>query len=212
MRISGLALLITMLLASCVSSKPFEEAQLVGKGNRAIEGTLSRAVFARTLNESGIARLVDDLDVGTLGVNYIYGAAENVDVSFGIDIPVGVHAKAKYVVNTEALRHLHGISFEARVPLYYLAGQTQNFVRLAAVPSYIYTYRYDDLFSMSANSFLNTSITNQGFIVMPGIAAGISLGNELKFNAGANYSRTVFTTTDGQFQFLTIESSVKYEF
>ncbi len=206
-------LLFIVTISSCVTSRAYEDALLVGKGNHAAEGTLSRAIFLGVNNRSEIANFIDNRDVGTLGLNYIYGASDRMDVSVGIDLPVGIHTKFKYNLDPNALRHNQALSFETRLPLSYLGLENnRGSILLSAVPTYLYTYRVDDLFSFSVNSFVNTTITTNGYFILPGVAAGIGVGNEVRFTAGINYSRSVFASDESRFQFITVESSIKYDF
>lgn len=200
-------------LNSCVTSKAYEDALLVGKGNHAVEGTLSRAPIQQNLIRADLSSFLNNRSVGTIGLNYIYGAYDGIDVSAGIDIPLGLHAKVKYQIPHKSLRHIHAVSFESRFPLANLAARESNGkVFLSTIPTYIYTYRHDELFNLSINSFLNTSVAESGFYVLPGIAAGIGVGNEVRFSAGVNYSRSIYASDGGQFQFLTVETSIKYDF
>ena len=167
----------------------------------------------RTLRTSDISRFLNQRDVGTIGINYIYGLTDNLDFSAGIDIPIGFKAKLKYQFETESLRNIHAVSLETQFPfLYTLNLNLENRLIASAVPSYIYTYRFDDLFNLSLNGFVTSSFTTTDFILLPGIAGGIGIGDEVRFTAGANYSRSVFSTDGSQFQFLTIESSIKVDF
>ncbi len=200
------------VMQSCVTAKAYEDAMLIGEGNQAVEATLSRAMFQRPIENAPFTSFINSRDVGTVGLNYIYGMTDRLDVSVGADLPVGIHVKGKYDLAPEALRHIHAVSLETRLPTFRLLNAADGSILLSVVPSYLYTYRYDDLFNVSVNAFVNTTRIPEGIFILPGIAAGIGVGDELRFSAGFNYSRTIFATMGGSYHFLTVESSIKYDF
>lgn len=204
---------ICIFLTSCFATKPYEDAMLVGKGNRAVELTLDRALFVDNDLTGNVSLFVNRQDIGYIGINYIYGLSENIDINAGWDFPTGMHARLKYGLKNKGIHSAQAFSVELRSPLRLVGGGfNDGTIYFSMIPTYIYTYRHDNILNASVNLFVNSSYTESGYLILPGLAAGFGIGDELRFSAGLKYSRTVFSSDGSQFQFLTVESSIKYDF
>lgn len=199
-------------LSSCVTSHIYEDAQVIGKENHAMEGSLQRGFFTTPpVIQDNITRFYEGRDIGTGRFRYIYGAGDQTDISFGIDFPVGLTASTKRQFKSKSLRHIHACKLDVFLPLYYYLENLSERPVLSVSPSYIYTFRYDDLLSFSTNAVFLSTKTNQNLFHLPGIAAGIQVGDVLRFNAGVSYFNNFGFLGAENLQYLSVEAGIKFD-
>ena len=204
--------ILFFLLQSCVSSHVFEDAQTIGKGNRSIEGSLARALFTPdSPNPDDLTRFYNSRDIGTARVEYVYGLTDRIDISGGLDIPVGLHGKFKWLMAERKLRHLHSLKTDVYIPLAYFLSDDRTRPLFAFSPTYVYSYRYDELFSLSGNASVLTVIGQNEWTSIPGIAGGIHIGDEVRFTLGVSYFNNFKLFDSGQIQYISVEASIKYD-
>lgn len=205
-------LLVLTALQSCISSHIYEDVQTVGKGNRAMEASLQRAFYtAPPVNFDNLTRFYANNEIGTGRARFIYGVTERTDFSVGLDFPVGLHASMKHQINTKSIRHLHGFKMDVFAPVVYYFQQMPEKPLISVSPSYLYTFRYDDLFSFSANASVISTRTNERLFHLPGIAAGIQIGDVLRFNAGISYFDNFGFLGAEKIQYLSVEAGIKFD-
>lgn len=208
------ALLLLVFIQSCVSSSMIDDAQSIGKGNRTIEGSLGRAIYTPTAPEvSPLSSFYRSRDIGTFRASYIYGIEENTNLGISLDFPLGLQMHMKHLFYTSNLKHLHAIKAEVYFPIVYYFNDIEDldFPLVTFNPSYIYTYRHDDLLSCSINTnFLSIQSTDKIYY-LPGIAAGIHVGDEIRFSAGLSYYNNFSLFGSTRIQYLSVEAGIKYD-
>ncbi len=206
--------ILLVLVQSCVSSSMIDDARPVGKGNRSIEGSLGRAVFTpRAPQVDPLAFFYASRDIGTFRASYIYGIGDKTNVGISLDLPIGLQFNMKHLLYTSNLKHLHAIKAEVYLPaLYYTNDISGGGIPLVAFnPSYIYTYRHDDLLSWSVNTNFISIQTTNSLHYLPGIATGIHVGDEIRFSAGLSYYNNFSILGASRIQYISVEAGIKYD-
>ncbi len=206
------ALVLAVLSTSCMTSHVFEEAQTIGEGNHAVSGSLARGVFMpEPLVIDQMSNLYLDSDIGTARFHYTYGIGEHTEIGIGADLPIGFRAHFKQEFNVKNLHHVHGLKVDLFAPLIYYAQDIGEHPIFGFAPSYIYTYRHDDLLSFSTNITMQAFQTQERSFGLPGISTGIHVGDQLKFTAGVGYFNNFGYLSAAPIQFLTVEAGFKYD-
>jgi len=205
-------LAIFIITQSCVSTTVFDDAQVVGKGNLAIEGSLNSAIYSPEYSPSDVfSRFYRDREQGMLRTEVHYGVTKTTEVGGGIDLPVGFNLYMKQLVYSGGLKHLHSLKMDLNLPVVFQFVNTPEIPILMLTPSYLYTYRYDDLLSFSTNAYFQSIQTNQRLTHIPGVGAGIHVGDELRFSAGIHYFNNFSSFGAQRIQYLSASASIQYD-
>lgn len=205
-------LIIAVFSTSCVTSHIFEGAQTVGEGNHAFSGSLARGIFKPEPERiDRLSNLYLDNDIGTARFHYTYGIGENLEIGIGADLPIGFRAHFKQQFPMKNVHHVHGLKLDLFAPLIYYVQDINEHPIYGFAPSYIYTYRHDDLLSFSTNVTFQTFQTQERTFGLPGVSAGIHVGDQLKFTAGLGYYNNFGYLGAAPLQFLTVEAGFKYD-
>lgn len=200
------------MMSSCVTSHVFEDAQVLGKGNKSIEGSVAHAVYVpKTEVTDELSNFYNGRAIGSTRLEYIKGVSDNIDVGVGIDFPIGIHSKVKWNFAERKLRHLHSAKMDLYLPVRYFFFDVESPPLFAFSPSYIYTYRYDDLLSVSVNAAVMNVLTEDQFAPIPGLAGGIHVGDEIRFTLGVSYFNNFELLDAGRIQYLSVEASIKHD-
>lgn len=205
--------IILVSSTSCVTAHLFDDAQVIGKGNQAIETSISRSIYNPITESAGPTQeFYKSRDIGQIRVAYNRGVSESSDFSVGLDFPVGLYAKFKQNFRVKNLHHLHAMKIDVYVPFRYYFFDLKDYPLIGFSPTYIYSYRYNDLLGFSTNFSLMSFQTKTLFFTIPGVSAGFHVGDELKFTSGVSYFNNFGYFGTEKIQYVNVEAGIKFDF